>query len=69
VQPPPDARPFQSSPGEDVLGVPAAIGRERSSIDASYVAYDSQPLDEEDAWGDLASFRAAAADSRTAERP
>ena len=34
-----------------------------AEIDAAYAAYDSQPLDEEDAWGDLASFREAAASS------
>ncbi|HXH56323.1 antitoxin MazE5 [Iamia sp.] len=32
-----------------------------SEIDASYAAYDEHPLDEPDEWGDLASFRAAAA--------
>jgi len=32
-------------------------------IDAAYVAYDARPLDEPDAWGDLASFRSAAAAS------
>ncbi len=30
-------------------------------IDAAYTAYDTHPLDEPDAWGDLASFRSAAA--------
>jgi post-segregation antitoxin (ccd killing protein) len=30
-------------------------------IDAAYAAYDDRPLDEADAWGDLASFRDAAA--------
>ncbi|MGQ0678137.1 MAG: type II toxin-antitoxin system VapB family antitoxin [Actinomycetota bacterium] len=35
----------------------------RSEIDASYRAYDEQPLDQPDEWGDLASFRAAAAAS------
>ena len=30
-------------------------------IDASYTAYDEHPIDEPDEWGDLASFRAAAA--------
>jgi antitoxin MazE5 len=29
-------------------------------IDVSYAAYDRHPLDEPDAWGDLASFRLAA---------
>jgi hypothetical protein len=32
-------------------------------IDASYRAYDDQPLDRPDEWGDLASFRARAAGS------
>lgn len=30
-------------------------------IDASYAAYDAHPIDERDDWGDLVSFRAAAA--------
>lgn len=30
-------------------------------FDASYAAYDAHPIDERDDWGDLASFRAAAA--------
>lgn len=30
-------------------------------LDASYAAYDEHPIDEPDEWGDLASFRAAAA--------
>jgi hypothetical protein len=30
-------------------------------IDAAYAAYDMHPLNEPDEWGDLASFRAAAA--------
>jgi hypothetical protein len=29
-------------------------------IDAAYASYDEHPLDEPDAWGDLASFRDAA---------
>lgn len=32
-------------------------------INASYTAYDEHPLGEPDAWGDLASFREAAAAS------
>jgi hypothetical protein len=32
----------------------------KAEIDASYAAYDEHPLDEPDAWGDLASFLAAA---------
>lgn len=36
--------------------------RHRSAeLDAQYAAYDAHPLDEPDEWGDLASFRAAAA--------
>lgn len=34
-----------------------------AEIDAKYDAYDEHPLEERDAWGDLASFRAAAAAS------
>lgn len=40
----------------------AFLGQQRSmEIDASYAAYDKHPLDEADEWGDLASFREAAA--------
>jgi hypothetical protein len=42
----------------------ALLARYRSAeIDASYTAYDEHPLDEPDDWGDLASFRRAAAGS------
>ena len=42
----------------------ALLSRHRAAeVDASYAAYDRQPLDEPDAWGDLASFRRAAAAS------
>jgi hypothetical protein len=42
----------------------ALLARHRASeIDASYAAYDQQTLDAPDAWGDLASFREAAAAS------
>lgn len=42
----------------------ALLARYRSAeIDASYAAYDEHPIDEPDAWGDLASFRRAAAAS------
>ncbi len=34
-----------------------------AEIDASYTAYDEHPLTEPDAWGNLASFREAAAAS------
>lgn len=32
-------------------------------LDAGYAAYDEHPIDEPDAWGDLGSFRGAAATS------
>jgi hypothetical protein len=42
----------------------ALLTRYRAAeIDAAYGAYDDQPLDEPDEWGDLASFRDAAAAS------
>jgi hypothetical protein len=42
----------------------ALLARHRAvEIDAGYSAYDEHPLDEPDAWGDLASFREAAAAS------
>jgi hypothetical protein len=40
------------------------LARHRAAeVDASYTAYDEHPLDETDEWGDLASFRQAAAAS------
>ncbi len=42
----------------------ALLVRHRAAqVDASYAAYDEHPADEPDAWGDLASFRRAAAAS------
>jgi hypothetical protein len=42
----------------------ALLARHRSAeVDASYAAYDEHPIDEPDEWGDLASFRRAAAAS------
>ena len=42
----------------------ALLARHRAvEVDASYVAYGEHPLDEPDEWGDLASFRRAAAAS------
>lgn len=42
----------------------ALLARHRSGqVDASYAAYDTHPADEPDEWGDLASFRQAAAAS------
>lgn len=40
----------------------ALLARHRAGqIDAAYAAYDDQPIDQTDDWGDLASFREAAA--------
>jgi len=42
----------------------ALVARHRSAeVESSYAAYDEHPLDEPDEWGDLASFREAAARS------
>jgi len=42
----------------------ALLVRHRSAVvDASYAAYDQHPVDEPDQWGDLASWRRAAAAS------
>ena len=42
----------------------ALLARHRAAeVDASYAAYDEAPLDGKDEWGDLASFRQAAAAS------
>ena len=42
----------------------ALLVRHRAAeIDESYAAYDAHPLDEPDEWGDLATFRRAAAAS------
>ena len=42
----------------------ALLARHRAGeIDAAYAAYDAHPIDEPDDWGDLDSFRAAAASS------
>jgi hypothetical protein len=47
---------------DDALG--ALVARHRAAeIDATYAAYDRQPLDTPDEWGDLASFHEAAAAS------
>jgi len=43
---------------DEALG--ALLARNRAvEIDAAYAAYDRVPLDAEDEWGDLASFRTA----------
>lgn len=42
----------------------ALLARHRAAeIDASYAAYDQHPADEPDEWGDLTSWRKAAAAS------
>lgn len=47
---------------DEALG--ALIAKHRAAeVDASYVAYDQHPIEEADEWGDLASFREAAAAS------
>lgn len=47
---------------DEALG--ALVTRHRAAeIDAAYAAYDDLPLDGSDEWGDLASFRQAAASS------
>lgn len=37
------------------------VGHRSAEVDASYTAYDQHPIDEPDEWGNLASFRQAAA--------
>jgi hypothetical protein len=42
----------------------ALVGRHRAAeIDTGYGVYEDHPLEEADEWGDLASFREAAASS------
>jgi hypothetical protein len=42
----------------------ALVARNRSGeIDAAYAAYDRDPIDKADEWGDLSSFRRAASAS------
>jgi hypothetical protein len=62
-----DARGLRSGVSDAVLideALTALLSRHRAAeVDAGYAAYDEHPLDEPDAWGDLASFRRAAAAS------
>ncbi len=62
-----DARQLRSGLTDAALvdeALEALLARHRAAeMDASYAAYDRHPLDEPDAWGDLTSFRQAAADS------
>lgn len=39
------------------------LAHRAAELDAQYAAYDTHPIDELDEWGDLASFRLAAASS------
>lgn len=59
-----DARRVRSPLADAALideALRALLDRHRTAeVDASYAAYDEQPLDQPDAWGDLASFREAA---------
>lgn len=61
------ARQLRSGTTDAVMideALAALIARHRAvEVDESYAAYDSHPLDEPDEWGDLASFREAAARS------
>ncbi len=59
-----DARKLHAGSTDAAL-IDAALGalldRYRAAeIDASYAAYDAQPADQPDEWGDLASWRQAA---------
>ncbi|HEX9863494.1 MAG TPA: hypothetical protein VGC03_00850 [Acidimicrobiia bacterium] len=62
-----DARRLRSDLNDAALldeALGALVARHRAAeIDAGYAAYDDHPLDESDEWGDLASFREAAASS------
>jgi hypothetical protein len=62
-----DARKVRSGISDAALidaALTALLHRHRSAeVDASYAAYDQHPVDEPDEWGDLASWRAAAASS------
>jgi hypothetical protein len=62
-----NARSARSGVSDAVLideALTALLARHRAAeVDASYAAYDEHPLDEPDEWGDLASFRRAAAAS------
>jgi len=61
------ARHARSGVSDAVLvdeALAALLARHRDAeVDASYAVYDEHPLDEPDEWGDLASFRRAAAAS------
>ena len=58
------ARRMRSEVADSVLideALGALVARNRAvEIDAAYAAYDRLPIDADDEWGDLASFRRAA---------
>ncbi len=62
-----DARQLLSGRSDAALideALEALLARYRAAeIDSAYAAYDRHPLEEPDAWGDLVSFRRAAAAS------
>jgi hypothetical protein len=62
-----DARSLRAGVSDSALldeALASLLARHRAAeIDASYAAYDEQPIDTPDEWGDLASFRSAAAAS------
>ncbi len=61
------ARSLRSEANDATLldeALSALLAKHRATeIDAAYDAYRAHPLDEPDAWGDLASFREAVASS------
>ncbi len=61
------ARGARGGVGDAVLideALAALVAQHRAvELDGAYAAYDEHPLDETDEWGDLASFREAAAAS------
>jgi len=58
------ARRARSGAADSVLideALRSLLARQRAAeIDAAYAAYDEEPLERSDEWGDLASFRDAA---------
>jgi hypothetical protein len=62
-----DARRSRSGLADSALideALAALLARNRSAeIDTAYAAYDREPLDAADEWGDLESFRSAAGTS------
>ena len=62
-----DARRLRSGRSDAALideALQALLARHRAvELDAAYAAYDRHPVDEPDEWGDLDSFRQAAASS------